>query len=274
MMFKSTLLALAATIGLSDALGINCRGSGLCSGNKGALSQLIAQVRAIDPSKRFGNGEHVTCVDIDNIGNHPAICAFYQGIGDRTFSLSETQTFLQQIVDHGCKLCGSVPTDPGNNVANGQLTVNVVINPTKRDAPQSPAVYEKRDAPQSPTVHEKRGDNLLVRRLGINCRGSSTCGVGGIGHTPNGDLKDVRDAVAAGEEGNFGNGDHIACIPFVVGQLCAFYQGIGSRTFTKEQSVTFLDQLRQHGCSKCGSIPVDPGNDVKNGQLTVNYVSS
>ncbi|GKU16525.1 unnamed protein product [Fusarium langsethiae] len=261
MMFKSALLALAATVGLSDALGINCRGSGLCVGNKGALSQLIAQVRAIDPSKTFSNGEHISCVDINNIGNHPAICAFYQNIGDRTFSLSQTQTFLQQIVDHGCKLCGSVPTDPGNNVANGQLTVNAVINPTKRDAPQSPAVYEK------------RGDNVLVRRLGINCRGSSTCGVGGIGHTPNGDLKDVRDAVAAGEEGNFGNGDHIACIPFAFGQLCAFYQNIGDRTFTKEQSVTFLDQLRQHGCSKCGSIPVDPGNDVKNGQLTVNYVA-
>ncbi|KAG5748836.1 hypothetical protein H9Q70_008515 [Fusarium xylarioides] len=269
MMFKSALLALAVTAGLSDALGINCRGSGLCSGNKGALGQLIAH-----------------CVDINNIGNHPAICAFYQNIGDRTFSLAQTQTFLQQIVDHGCKLCGSVPTDPGNNVANGQLTVNVVLNPTSRDAPQSPAVYKKRsdmavndklptkrDTPEIPAAYEKRGDNLLVRRLGINCRGSSSCGVGGIGHTPNGDLKDVRDAVAAGEESNFGNGEHIACIPFAFGNLCAFYQGIGSRTFTKEQSVTFLDQLRQHRCSKCGSIPVDPGNDVKNGQLTVNYVA-
>ncbi|KAF4447821.1 killer toxin, Kp4 [Fusarium austroafricanum] len=298
-MFKSALFALAATVGLSDALGINCRGSGLCVGNKGALGQLIAQVRAIDPNKTFRNGEHVSCVDINNIGNHPAICAFYQNIGDRSFSLSQTQTFLQQIVDHGCKLCGSVPTDPGNNVANGQLTVNVVINPTRRDAPQSPSGFEKRsnnptrrDAPespegfekrsdlptkrdvsQSPKGFEKRSDKLLVKRLGINCRGSSSCGVGGIFHTPNGDLKGVRDAVASGEEGNFGNGDHIACIPYAFGQLCAFYQNIGSRTFTKEQSVAFLDQLRQHGCSKCGSIPTDPGNDVKNGQLTVNYVA-
>ncbi|RGP81842.1 killer kp4 [Fusarium longipes] len=261
MMFKSVLVALAASVGLSDALGINCRGSGLCVGNKGAFSQLVAQVRAIDPNKTFRNGEHITCVDINNIGNHPAICAFYQNIGDRVFSVSQTQTYLQQILDHGCKLCGSVPTDAGNNVANGQLTVNVVINPTSRDAPQSPSGFEK------------RSDKHLVKRLGINCRGSSSCGVGGIAHTPNGDLKDVRDAVASGEEGNFGNGDHIACIPFAFGNLCAFYQGIGSRTFTKEQSVTFLDQLRQHGCSKCGSIPVDPGNDVKNGQLTVNYVA-
>lgn len=92
MMFKSALLALAATAGFSDALGINCRGSGLCSGNKGALGQLIAQVRAIDPNKTFRNGEHVSCVDINNIGNHPAICAFYQNIGDRSFSLAQTQS--------------------------------------------------------------------------------------------------------------------------------------------------------------------------------------
>ncbi|KAG5777813.1 hypothetical protein H9Q73_008521 [Fusarium xylarioides] len=270
MMFKSALLALAVTAGLSDALGINCRGSGLCSGNKGALGQLIAQSGPSTPTRPSGMANTLAALT-------STILATTQPF---------TQTFLQQIVDHGCKLCGSVPTDPGNNVANGQLTVNVVLNPTSRDAPQSPAVYKKRsdmavndklptkrDTPEIPAAYEKRGDNLLVRRLGINCRGSSSCGVGGIGHTPNGDLKDVRDAVAAGEESNFGNGEHIACIPFAFGNLCAFYQGIGSRTFTKEQSVTFLDQLRQHRCSKCGSIPVDPGNDVKNGQLTVNYVA-
>ncbi|KAL6918639.1 hypothetical protein FSST1_010134 [Fusarium sambucinum] len=261
MMFKSTLLAVATAVGLSGALGINCRGSGLCVGNKGAFSQLVAQVTAIDPSKTFRDGEHITCVDINQIGNHPAICAFYQNIGDRTFCVSQTQTFLQWILERGCKTCGSVPTDDGNNVANGQPTVNVVINPTKRDAPQNPSGLEN------------RSNKHLVKRLGINCRGSSSCGVGSIFHTPNGDLKDVRDAVASGEEGNFGNGDHIACIPYAFGQLCAFYQGIGGRFFTKEQSVTFLDQLRQHGCSKRGSIPVDSGNDVNNGQLTVNYVA-
>ncbi|KAF4471800.1 TOX4 [Fusarium albosuccineum] len=262
MMFKRALFALATTIGLSEALGINCRGSGLCTGNKGALSQLVAQFRAIDPSTTFRNGEHVTCVGINQLGAHPAICLFYQNIGDRTFTLAQTQAYLQQILDHNCKLCGSVPTDPGNDVKNGQLTVNVVQSPTKRGAPVSPAGLEK------------RGEEILdKRRLGINCRGSSSCGVGGIGHTPNGDLKGVRDAVASGEEGNFGNGDHVACIPFAFGQLCAFYQNIGSRTFNKEQSVQYLDQLRQHGCIKCGSIPTDPGNDVGKGQLTVNYVS-
>jgi Kp4 protein len=31
--------------------------------------------------------------------------------------------------DHGCRGCGSVPTNPGNDVKNGELTVNYVENP-------------------------------------------------------------------------------------------------------------------------------------------------
>ncbi|KAJ4250136.1 hypothetical protein NW762_011947 [Fusarium torreyae] len=257
MMLKHTLLALAATIGLSDALlGINCRGSALCSGNKGAITQLAGQLRAIDSSKTFSEGEHITCADISNVGVHPQICLFYQKVGGRTFSVAETQTFLQQIIDHHCQLCGSTPID-GKNVDNGELTVNVIVGEAKR----------------SPSGFEKRSSKTLAKREGINCHGSSTCGVGGIGHSDDGDLKDVRDAVASGDEGNFANGEHVACIPFVTGHLCAFYQNIGGRTFTKEQTVTFLDQLREHGCFKCGSIPTDPGNNVANGELTVNFVS-
>ncbi|KAF9779696.1 hypothetical protein IL306_001292 [Fusarium sp. DS 682] len=259
-MLKYALLALAATIGLSEAvLGINCRGSGLCSGNKGAITQLAGQLRAIDPSKTFSEGEHITCADIDNLGD-PSICLFYQKVGSRTFSVAQTQTFLQQIIDHGCKLCGSTPID-GSNVNNGELTVNVVTNARKRSP--SPSGFTKRSSP----------NKLAERSLGINCRGSSTCGVGGIGHLPNANLKDVRDAVAAGDEGNFANGEHVACVPFATGSLCAFYQNIGSRTFTKEQTVSFLDSLRDHGCTKCGSIPTDAGNNVDNGELTVNFVA-
>ncbi|KAI6762435.1 hypothetical protein HG530_008415 [Fusarium avenaceum] len=262
-MFKYALLALAATVSLSEALGINCRGSGLCVGNKGAITQMAGQLRAIDPSKTFSEGQHITCVEIDNIGE-PSICLFYQQTGSRTFTVAQTQALFQQILDHGCKLCGSVPLD-GGDVKNGELTVNAVTNAKKRSPAAAPSGFTKRISPNELQVAK--------RSLGINCRGSSTCGVGGIGHLPNADLKDVRDAVAAGEEGNWANGEHVACVPFVFGSLCAFYQGIGGRTFTKEQTVTFLDQLQDHGCNKCGSIPTDPGNNVDNGQLTVNYVS-
>ncbi|KAJ3545522.1 hypothetical protein NM208_g1370 [Fusarium decemcellulare] len=225
-MLKITIAAIATILALSEAKGINCDGSGLCVGNKGLITQLSGQLRAIDPSETFGNGEHITCAEADNIGE-PDLCLFYQHVGDR-----------------------NVPVDEGNDVSKGELTANIVTN----------------------AIPGKRGINYLTKRTGINCRGSSTCGVGGIGHFPNADLKDVRDAVASGEEGNFGNNEHIACVPFVAGALCAFYQNIGDRTFTKDQTVAFLDQLRAHKCNKCGSIPVDNGNNVDNGELTVNYV--
>ncbi|KAH7186243.1 killer toxin Kp4/SMK [Fusarium flagelliforme] len=257
-MFKYAILALAATASLSEALGINCRGSGLCVGNKGAITQMAGQLRVIDSSKTFSAGEHITCVEIDNIGD-PSICLFYQQTGDLRFTVAETQALFQQILDHGCKLCGSVPLD-GRDVKNGELTVNAVTNAKKLVPAPVPA-----PAP-APSGFAKRS-------LGINCRGSSSCGVGGIFHLPNHDMKDVRDAVAAGEEGNWANGEHVACVPFAFGQLCAFYQGIGSRTFSKQQTVTYLDELLEHKCDKCGSIPTDPGNNVANGQLTVNYVA-
>ncbi|KAL7950952.1 hypothetical protein V8C42DRAFT_359705 [Trichoderma barbatum] len=38
----------------------------------------------------------------------------------------QTLTYMQWLLDHGCRVCGGVPTDAGNNVANGQLTVNYV----------------------------------------------------------------------------------------------------------------------------------------------------
>ncbi|KAF5001055.1 hypothetical protein FDECE_11070 [Fusarium decemcellulare] len=248
-MLKITIAAISTLLALSEAKGINCDGSGLCVGNKGLITQLSGQLRAIDSSETFGEGEHITCADADNIGD-PSLCLFYQHVGDRKFTVSQTQTFLKAIIDHGCDLCGSVPVDEGNDVSKGELTANIVTN----------AIPGKRDI------------NHLTKRTGINCNGSSTCKVGGIGHSPNADLKDVRDAVASGDEGNFGNNEHIACVPFVAGALCAFYQNIGDRTFTKDQSVAFLDQLRAHQCNKCGSIPVDEGNNVDNGELTVNYV--
>jgi hypothetical protein len=262
-MFKYTFLALAATVDFSEALGINCRGSGLCVGNKGAITQMAGQLRAIDPRKTFSGGEHITCVEIDNIGD-TSICLFYQQTGSRTFTVVQTQTLFQQILDHGCKLSGNVPLN-GGDVKNGELTVNAVTNAKKRSPAPDPSGFMKRSSPNDLQIAK--------RSLGINCRGSSTCGVGGIGHLPNAEMKDVRDAVAAGEEGNWANGEHVACVLIFFGSLCAFYQGIGSRTLTKEQTVTFLDELLEHGCNKCGSIPANPGNNVANGQLTVNNVA-
>jgi hypothetical protein len=60
-------------------------------------------------------------------GDAGSICAFFQSGASGT--ANDAFHYMQEIIDHGCKLCGSVPTQPGNNVANGQLTVNAVSKP-------------------------------------------------------------------------------------------------------------------------------------------------
>jgi hypothetical protein len=47
----------------------------------------------------------------------------------------------------------------------------------------------------------------------------------------------------------------------------------GGRSFTKAQTLWYIDALKDHGCTVCGSCPTDDGNNVNNGELTVNYVA-
>jgi hypothetical protein len=48
----------------------------------------------MDPSTTFSNGQHIAC--------EAGICAFLQNVGALC-------TLAQDIVNHGCKSCGSVP---------------------------------------------------------------------------------------------------------------------------------------------------------------------
>ncbi|KAK8915594.1 hypothetical protein H634G_07830 [Metarhizium anisopliae BRIP 53293] len=279
MVTTSAILAFAAAlVGTSSALGINCRGSGLCTSNKGLLGEAQGQLRGMDQGQQFSDGQHITCVKSSVTIGDPSLCIFYQNTNGRRWTVAQTVSYVQQLIDHGCAACGSVPTDPGNNVKNGQLTANMVTNAARRGLDMANKIAKREEARQEtrePEPVTKADDStaILARALGINCRGSSTCGVGGIGHSPAGTLEQVRDAVAAGPGGSWTNGQHIACVAHVTGRLCAFYQNIGGRSFNKQQSVSFLDQLRDHGCKNCGSIPTDPGNNVGNGQLTVNFVA-
>jgi hypothetical protein len=50
------LLTTALASATAAALGINCRGSGLCTGNKGLLGEAQAQLRGMDQNKRFTDG--------------------------------------------------------------------------------------------------------------------------------------------------------------------------------------------------------------------------
>ncbi|KAF2689773.1 killer toxin [Lentithecium fluviatile CBS 122367] len=111
--------------------------------------------------------------------------------------------------------------------------------------------------------------------LGINCRGSSNCGLVGTASL-DGVINAARNA---GDNHVFQNGEHVACVQFgnggvPGGSLCAFPQGTsgGIEGWKAKQLLGFL---KDHGCSRCGSVPrnypVD--NDVNSaGQLTVNWV--
>lgn len=280
-----SLLSLASIASISHALGINCRGSGLCPFNNGLLGTAQAQLKGMDQAAEFTDGQHITCLQSSVTIGDPSLCIFYQNTSGRKFTVAQAVASVQGLLDHGCKVCGSNPTDEGNNVANGQLTANMVAagNVRRRASAHTRRELEKdaraaaaaeRSTTITPKTRSTTSKNPLnARALGINCRGSSNCGIGGIFGTEGASLSDVRDAVAAGPEGVFANGQQIACQPHAFGRLCAFYQNIGDRTFDKAQSVAFLDNLLAHKCGNCGSIPTDDGNDTSKGQLTVNFVS-
>lgn len=117
----------AAALGLADALGINCRGSGLCpsDGAAGNLINLKAIVDGIqDRGRHYNTGQQIACTG--------SLCTFFQN--GASGNAGDASGLLQQLLDHGCHKCGSVPTQPGNDVSKGELTVNVVGNPSCQGA--------------------------------------------------------------------------------------------------------------------------------------------
>ncbi|EFX06369.1 killer toxin, kp4 [Grosmannia clavigera kw1407] len=115
----------------ASALGINCRGSSLCSGEAGGkLSKILSEVRGVinqgHGNHRYNTGVQIACASA-NLGS---FCAFYQKGASGTANQAAAQ--LQKLIDHGCSGCGSIPTSSGNNVNNGELTVNYVSAPCCR----------------------------------------------------------------------------------------------------------------------------------------------
>ncbi len=144
------------------ALGINCRGSGLCdyatlnSGTR--ILQLwhdVLQATDKDPSTVYNSGDHIVCVSSStkltigasasatyegvggsvslssnvNIGTG-GVCLFPQGA---SLTLGQIRALVDALGNHGCVTCGSVPinfVDQGSNDPSaGILTSNYVGNP-------------------------------------------------------------------------------------------------------------------------------------------------
>ena len=90
--------------------GINCKGSTMCHGagsNGESIQNIFNSVNGQGDSILYTNGQHLAC-DAEGTG----LCAYYQkrpGGG----TAGEAKGFLQRLIDHGCDVCGSVPTQPG-----------------------------------------------------------------------------------------------------------------------------------------------------------------
>ncbi|KAJ2976952.1 hypothetical protein NQ176_g4648 [Zarea fungicola] len=127
MQFTTLFLALAAAVSV-QATGINCEGNNLCDNPTFHLKDIVSAINSnIDTSRTYQNGEHIAC-QRNTAGS--GICLFLQGTGGITGDL--IKTLAQDIVNHGCKRCGSVPVffDSGdNNISDhGELTANFVGN--------------------------------------------------------------------------------------------------------------------------------------------------
>ena len=154
------LVTLAASLCTASALGINCRGSGLCPratwSNKAPESIIQVLRDAVwasdkDNSTVYNSGDHVICVgstqpvtieagaeyegvsgsfSLDGSISEGGICLFPQG---SALTLEQIRPLTNAILEHGCGTCGSVPihfVDQGSNDPGaGILTFNYVKSP-------------------------------------------------------------------------------------------------------------------------------------------------
>jgi len=93
---KSTTAFIFALAASANALGINCRGSGLCpsDGAAGNLINLKAIVDGIQPRGRsYSTGQQIACTG--------SLCAFYQN--GATGTAEQASGFMQALLDHGVR---------------------------------------------------------------------------------------------------------------------------------------------------------------------------
>ena len=132
----NTANATAATSGLNELnLGLNCQGSAImCVGatQYGVMHTLRDYMYAIPHGYRYYAGQNIACMK-HHVYPNPWItwgfyCAFMQGnISAAGNDGAEIQLKMQQMIEHGCLGCGSVPFSADNDPEKlGILTVNYV----------------------------------------------------------------------------------------------------------------------------------------------------
>ncbi len=89
---------------------------------------------------------------------------------------------------------------------------------------------------------------------GINCKGVLCAPVAWTLGTSNNLVADI-DGIDVNRV--YANGEHIACYNDGGHGLCAFLQSVPSNAVSGGDIKTLIHDLQGHGCSKCGSVPIE-----------------
>jgi hypothetical protein len=104
----------------------DCRGSGLCGWCDNALGGTYKFVTDhLSDSAIFKDGQQIACVGCSTV-TWVGTCVFAQNLGDKRINGKQVKEAVKRLVDHRCKVCGSAPLYNGNNVKDGQVTINYV----------------------------------------------------------------------------------------------------------------------------------------------------
>ncbi len=101
----------AALAGLSNARGINCKGSGFCNGAMPKLDDVLDELNKfpVHPERWYQNGEHIVCMRNHGDPRDPSdispdgICVFLQGTGGMPGYTIEP--LLKHLREHNCRQC-------------------------------------------------------------------------------------------------------------------------------------------------------------------------
>ena len=131
--------------------GINCDGSIKCGDFAGNFGDLLAKVNSIAQGKTFNAGDDLACtgnqMGYNNYGVSMSTYGARSQTGDGLCAMigHNTPTFtvgpstngqqnsaadvIQDLIYHGCKACGTAPTNrQGNNLGDGSIVVDYVQN--------------------------------------------------------------------------------------------------------------------------------------------------
>ena len=234
----------------------------------------LIPIDSLPPDQRGGGGDGINSVTNDGTTQ------------TTTFNVPRGLTRKRQ--NHPPVVCASAPVTPLpadhfrgpgggiNSVTNDGNTLTTNFNNPLRSKYNQTSTLALVNAANATAA----SSGLNEINLGLNCQGSAIMCVGatqyGVMHT----LRDYMYAIPHGYR--YYAGQNIACMkhhvypnPWITwGFYCAFMQGNISAGGEDGAEIQLkMQQMIEHGCLGCGSVPISADNDPqKLGILTVNYV--